>query len=301
MKGKVLLQGLVAVVCLLILSVPSGMAQGQTGDCYGNFDCDQDVDGGDVEKFLSSFGRSQYFNPCPLCQDSPCPCTICPYGMVDCGDKCVDPMTDEDFCGVDSACLGGAVCGVTEKCVIGACEDVGGNVYQASVPKTGQTTSYATGDDGDLQKGLIWPYPRFTDNADGTVTDNLTNLIWLKDANCFGERTWNNALSDSNGLASGSCGLTDGSGAGDWRLPNRRELFSLMHDDYYNPAVPDTAGTGQWSQGDPFNNVQSSYYWSSTTLATSSGYAWYVRMDIGRVDGSNKASINYVWPVRGGQ
>ena len=56
----------------------------------------------------------------------------------------------------------------------------------APVPKTGQTVSYATGDDGDLQKGVAWPDPRFTDNSDGTVTDNLTGLIWLKNANCFG-------------------------------------------------------------------------------------------------------------------
>ena len=54
------------------------------------------------------------------------------------------------------------------------------------VPKTGQTTSYATGDDGELEKGVAWPNPRFTDNNNGTVTDNLTGLIWLKHANCFG-------------------------------------------------------------------------------------------------------------------
>ena len=55
--------------------------------------------------------------------------------------------------------------------------------------KTGQTVSYALGDDGDLQKGVMWPVPRFTDNGSGTVTDNLTGLIWLKDANCFGSQT----------------------------------------------------------------------------------------------------------------
>lgn len=42
------------------------------------------------------------------------------------------------------------------------------------LPKTGQTTSYAIGDDGDIQAGVAWPYPRFTTNAtDTTVTDNL--------------------------------------------------------------------------------------------------------------------------------
>jgi hypothetical protein len=42
------------------------------------------------------------------------------------------------------------------------------------VPKTGQTTAYVAGNDGYLEKGVAWPDPRFTDNGDGTVTDNLT-------------------------------------------------------------------------------------------------------------------------------
>src|SRR5262244_923009 len=54
----------------------------------------------------------------------------------------------------------------------------------APVPRTGQTTSYAAGDDGALQKGVVLPTPRFTDNNNGTITDNLTRLIWLKKAKC---------------------------------------------------------------------------------------------------------------------
>jgi len=51
------------------------------------------------------------------------------------------------------------------------------DAYLAPVAKTGQTTSYSTGDDGDLEKDVAWPNPRFTNNSDGTVTDNLTGLI----------------------------------------------------------------------------------------------------------------------------
>jgi hypothetical protein len=182
----------------------------------------------------------------------------------------------------------------------------------APVEKTGQTgcwdasgnsvTCTGTWQDGDLQKGVAWPVPRFTDNGDGTVTDNLTGLIWLENANCFGTRTWANALSDCNGLASGSCGLTDGSSAGDWRLPNVRELFSLAHFGFYNPAVPNTAGTGQWTADDPFTNVQSSFYWSSTTYAGVTYDAWNVGMNDGLVSYFDKADLDglYVWPVRGG-
>lgn len=158
--------------------------------------------------------------------------------------------------------------------------------------QTGQTTSYADGDDGDLQRGVAWPAPRFEDNADGTVTDHLTGLIWLKNANCAGWMRWNDALDYCNNLASGSCGLTDGSVAGNWRLPNRKELMSLVDYDNYNPALPN---------GHPFNNVQSSYYRSASTLANGTNYAWYVSMYYGIVYDFRKSSNGYVWPVRGGQ
>jgi len=175
----------------------------------------------------------------------------------------------------------------------------GGSCQGAPVEKTGQTTSYATGDDGDLEKGVAWPVPRFTDNEDGTVKDNLTGLIWLKNANCFGLRAWSDALSDCNGLASESCGLTDGSVAGDWRLPNLKELLSMIHWGVYNPVVSDTSGTGQWSADDPFTGVQSYFYWSSTTLVNSTSQAWNVDMNYGYVNPNPKGGNRHVWPVRG--
>jgi hypothetical protein len=160
----------------------------------------------------------------------------------------------------------------------------------APVEKTGQTTPDETGDDGDLQKGVAWPDPRFTDNGDGTVTDNLTGLIWLKNANCFGQRTWTDAVSDCNGLASGSCGLSDGSSAADWRLANRFELESLLDMSQYNPALP---------SGHPFSNVQPTYYWTSTTYALNTAHAWYVNMNSSYVSSPEKTFSHYVWPVRG--
>ena len=56
----------------------------------------------------------------------------------------------------------------------------------APVARTGQTESNRTHDDGDLERGVASPSPRFSDNGNGTVTDNLTGLIWLKNANCDG-------------------------------------------------------------------------------------------------------------------
>lgn len=165
----------------------------------------------------------------------------------------------------------------------------GGALGTVQLPKTGQTTSYAAGDDGALQKGVAWPNPRFTDNANGTVTDNLTGLIWLKNANCFGFKTWADALTAANVLASGACGLTDGSTTGQWRLPNRKELQSIVDRSKYNPAL---------QAGHPFTGVQSNMYWSSSSDVGSIGFAWYVYMFDGYVGSYYKTSSYYVWPVR---
>ena len=185
-----------------------------------------------------------------------------------------------------------------------------GDAYQAFVfggwalvEKTGQITSYSAtgGEDGDLKKGVKWPNPRFTDNGNGTVTDKLTRLIWLKTANAFDQRTWEQALSDANTLSSGSAGLTDGSKAGDWRLPNVKELESLIDCAYFNPALSSASGKSQWVSGDAFIGVQSSKYWSSATYSSYATGAWFVYLCDGDVDAGSKPITYYVWPVRAGR
>ena len=167
-----------------------------------------------------------------------------------------------------------------------------GETYGAAVEKSGQTTSYVTGDDGDLQRGVALPSPRFADNGDGTVTDLLTGLMWTKDADIAnGERTWAEAVSDCE-----ACGAGDYT---DWHLPQVRELHSLIHFGYYSPALSNTAGTGKWTEGDPFTDVKFSY-WSSTRYADLTDYEWYVSLNNGRVYFSSKSDTYYVWCVRGG-
>ena len=161
----------------------------------------------------------------------------------------------------------------------------------AAVPKTGQTTTYAAGDDGALRKGAAWPGPRFTDNGNGTVTDNLTGLIWLQNAGCLVGGNWAGALTAANTLNTGECDLNDGSAQGDWRLPNVRELFSLIDFGRFQPALP---------SGHPFLNVSWTNYWSSTRAPTA-GFAWYVSLSDGAVYAAGTAVDYPVWPVRGGQ
>ena len=179
------------------------------------------------------------------------------------------------------------------------------------MPKTGQPRCWdglgnpidcaGTGQDGELQKGVSTD-PRFTDNGDGTVQDNLTGLIWLKDANCsvVSPKNFANAFNAVSRLQSGQCGLTDGSAKGDWRLPTKAEWQALVNTSCATPALPNAAGTGCYSTGAWATGVQLSGYWSSTTFATNPGIAWGVDLNDGYVSRLDKSFTYYVWPVRGG-
>jgi hypothetical protein len=115
------------------------------------------------------------------------------------------------------------------------------------------------------------------------VTDNLSGLIWLKHAYCLGYQNWGTALTAANELESGSCGLTDGSSAGDWRLPNLREMQSLVDYGQYNPAVP---------IGHPSPYIIPTDYWTSTTPGVYSSHAWSVSLE----DGSLSDRLNSTIP-----
>jgi len=148
----------------------------------------------------------------------------------------------------------------------------------APVAKTGQTTAYNLGDDGYFGKGVGITSGRFVDNNNGTVTDKLTGLIWLKDGMChrffsadstdLNERPWASAIVAANYLADPYCGLSDGSKAGDWRLPNMNELNSLIDRGQYDPAMPANCPLS--------DSTVASYYWSSTTSKDDHYDAWEI-------------------------
>jgi hypothetical protein len=167
------------------------------------------------------------------------------------------------------------------------------NIGVVSLPKTGQKTSYVTGDDGDLKIGMDWPEPRFIDKGDGSVIDNLTQLIWTTDTctptieTCLGgKKTWQEALEYITCLNTNNY-----NGFNDWRLPNKIELRSLI--DYSNclPALP---------SGNPFTNIQY-HYWTATSYAGSPSSASTVSMWDGYLNSHSKSFEYCVWPVRGGQ
>ncbi|MCI4625553.1 MAG: DUF1566 domain-containing protein [Candidatus Magnetoovum sp. WYHC-5] len=195
-----------------------------------------------------------------------------------------------------SLCL--AVC-----CFVAVLPRVANAEETIDLPRTGQTTCYSSGGsvfhvlaqvDGDTLAGVEWPSPRFT-SANSTMTDNLTGLMWAKDAStptvssCTGgAKMWANAINYVTCL-NGINYL----GYNDWRLPNRNQLESLINAKSSRPS--------SWLTLQGFIGVQS-WYWSSTTYARSTGVAWSVGMLNGLVGLDSKGYFSYyAWPVRLGQ
>ncbi len=145
---------------------------------------------------------------------------------------------------------------------------------------------------------------RFTDRGDGTVRDNDSGLIWLKDATAFRgvfTRNWSNAMAAAEELDDGDFEwLTDGSAAGDWRLPTKTEWEAFVDMGYSYPALCNAAGTAKWTEGDPFLNVQThGKYWSRTcTYPCSAGSSYVVLMGTGLLWSHLHAWMADVWPVR---
>jgi hypothetical protein len=107
---------------------------------------------------------------------------------------------------------------------------------------------------------------------------------------------WQNALTFVAGINTGTydCGDTSGDGGTpriDWRLPNVRELFSLVDFAFFDPPISNAAGTGNATTNDPFLNFAPGIYWSSTTIAKLTGGAWYLTFENGTVHTGSKGLI----------
>jgi hypothetical protein len=122
---------------------------------------------------------------------------------------------------------------------------------------------------------------RFSDNSNGTITDNLTGLIWQKTQSAV-SMTWEEALVYAGGLTL--------AGNSEWRLPNVKELQSLNEEKLSKPSFNKTY----------FPNVISGNYWSSTTLMNAPSKAWDLNVDYGIVSYNEKTQKEYVLCVTGG-
>jgi len=120
----------------------------------------------------------------------------------------------------------------------------------------------------------------FTDNGDGTITDNLTQLVWQKTPSTE-TFIWDRALVYAEGLTIGTLS--------DWRLPNIKELQSINNELATNPSLFNTY----------FSSLGVHNYWSSTTLPNQSLSAWYWSTTYGITTYDTKTNPNYVICVRG--
>ncbi len=182
-----------------------------------------------------------------------------------------------------------------------------GSTAALTLAATGQSTCYSgqgvtrscvgSGQDGEVQSGLAWPSPRFTPLGDGTLRDNLTDLVWLSDGNCmasnfpgFDDQDTQSELGDGivnapkafefvNSVNDGTY-ASCAAGQSDWRLPNVNELLSLVH--------AGEASSAAWLNSNGFSNVHGANVWTST-LATGTD-AWMVNL----LDGSN----DYWWAAQ---
>ncbi len=143
---------------------------------------------------------------------------------------------------------------------------------------------------------------RYCDLGDGTVRDNFTGLVWLRNARCFGLRRWQGALNLTAALGDGQCGLTDGSSPGEWRLPTQMELEGLLDLRFSNPSVSNAQGDAQWSQGDAFVGIESRFYWSSDRVEECAGdLPGALAVNLGNGDAQCRliaVAFTRFWPVR---
>ena len=117
------------------------------------------------------------------------------------------------------------------------------------------------------------------------VLDTQTSLIWTKNASLSDfPMIWYEALAFIKEL-----NHSELYGYSDWKLPNRKELFSLMSHETINPSLPSTH---------PFINIFTGYYWTSTSCARLPNQAWYIHLGGARVFKGMKYGSYMVWPVR---
>lgn len=138
------------------------------------------------------------------------------------------------------------------------------------------------------------PASRFTDNRDGTVTDQATGLQWKR---CSEGQDW------SGGTCTGTAGdynwqqalqradTASFAGKDDWRLPNVNELTSIVEEACYAPAID--LGV--------FPAIPGLVYWSSSPHSYYPDYALYVSFGYGFLIDYAKDGALFLRLVRGGQ
>jgi hypothetical protein len=276
MKATILgLTGVVLVGCLALT------VRGAHGQCCGDCNTDSEVT---INEVVTAVNRA--LEPVPCSDDNICGAESCPAQLA----KCQEALA--------------------------SCQSQGGQHFPAS----GQTTSYGAGSDGDVRAGAALSY---TDNGDGTITDNNTGLMWEKKDDSGGIHDKDNTYDWGTVLPPYTMNgtmVTDFlvtlntpecfAGHCDWRIPNVKELQSIVDYESISPTVDSAFHNAAGCPGcadvrlatcSCTASSPTTFYWSSTTFRWTPGYAWGVYFDVGFVpDRQPKYVPAFVRAVRGG-
>lgn len=141
-----------------------------------------------------------------------------------------------------------------------------------------------TGQDASAEKQIQQPHHLRFQVVDHVVRDDATGAVWLRDANpAEFPLSWQEARDYVADMR-----VRRAHGYGDWQLPSRRLLFSLISHQNINPSLPGKH---------PFKNVFTGYYWTGDTCRRLPGQAWYVHLGGGRIHRGMKHGSYMVWPV----
>lgn len=117
------------------------------------------------------------------------------------------------------------------------------------------------------------------DNSDGTISDTESGLMWKRcmegvsgdgcDTGAPSLFTWQEALEQASRVNSGA-GFA---GYQDWRLPNIKELLTIVEEQCYEPTI----------NLNRFPHTPIAPAWSGSPLTSLPDLAWVVRFDYGYV------------------
>nr|MBF0222468.1 DUF1566 domain-containing protein [Desulfobulbaceae bacterium] len=168
------------------------------------------------------------------------------------------------------------------------------------LPRTGQISTFNTlgakidflgsRQDGELQRGAQWPDPRFIVNEEGTVSDRLTGLMWLRDGECFGAISWPSSHVTVKNINKGQVACQDYTGSyTDWFVPQVGQLASLIN--------AEELSNSNFLQLGGISDVQADKYWSATEHRNIQN-AWVVDLANGDIVIRNKLAKTFLLPAR---
>lgn len=175
------------------------------------------------------------------------------------------------------------------------CRDLGGS----SVPCSG------TGQDGETQTGRPLIY---VDNGDGTISDPNTGLMWEKLSDDGSIHDFNDVFTwdDARAVKIASLNASNFAGYRDWRLPNVKELISIVNYENNAPAISSefNAECSPGCSALTCSCTSLAAYWTSTSYVNGAGYStdwsWFVVFGSGRADAFQASLGLHARAVRGG-